>query len=163
MAQEEKELRKMRRMELIEIIYQLQQNLVRMEQENERLRRKLHDRRILLENAGSIAEAALRINEVFESAQRAADQYVESVRLAAQDAEQTEQAEQTELTDAVDQMEQADQTELADAADETEQAEQTELTDVADETDQAEQTDAVDQAEPPMQTGEPQENRADPE
>ncbi len=112
MAQEEKELRKMHRTELIEIIYQLQQNLVRMEQENERLRRKLHDRRILMENAGSIAEAALRINEVFESAQRAADQYVESVRLAAQDAGNAEaaaQLEQTEKAEAAEQ--QPEQTE----------------------------------------------------
>lgn len=30
--------------------------------------------------AGSIAEAALRINKVFEAAQQAADQYLENIR-----------------------------------------------------------------------------------
>ena len=35
---------------------------------------------LLLSEAGSIAEAALRLNGVFEAAQAAADQYLDSVR-----------------------------------------------------------------------------------
>ena len=56
-------------------------------EENERLRQELDEaqaecakRQIILENAGSIAEAALQLNEVFEAADRAAKQYLESVR-----------------------------------------------------------------------------------
>ncbi len=37
-------------------------------------------RRIELEKSGSIAEAALKINGVFEAAQRAADQYLGNIR-----------------------------------------------------------------------------------
>lgn len=37
-------------------------------------------REVDMENAGSIAEAALRLNGVFEAAQRAANQYLQSVR-----------------------------------------------------------------------------------
>ena len=37
-------------------------------------------RRIELEKAGSIAEASLRLNGVFEAAQKAADQYLENLR-----------------------------------------------------------------------------------
>ena len=37
-------------------------------------------RRILLEKAGSIAEASLQLNGVFEAAQKAADQYVENIQ-----------------------------------------------------------------------------------
>ena len=37
-------------------------------------------RRIELEEAGSIAEASLRLNGVFEAAQKAADQYLENLR-----------------------------------------------------------------------------------
>ena len=37
-------------------------------------------RRIELEEAGSIAEASLRLNGVFEAAQQAADQYLENLR-----------------------------------------------------------------------------------
>jgi polysaccharide deacetylase 2 family uncharacterized protein YibQ len=55
--------------------------------ENEELKRqlreaniKLNDRRIMLDKAGSIAEAALQLNDVFELAQKAADQYLENVK-----------------------------------------------------------------------------------
>lgn len=40
----------------------------------------LSDRRIAIENAGSIAQASLEINNVFESAQAAAEQYLENIR-----------------------------------------------------------------------------------
>ncbi len=33
-----------------------------------------------MSHSGSIAEASLRINNIFEAAQKAADQYVDSVR-----------------------------------------------------------------------------------
>lgn len=38
------------------------------------------DRRIELEEAGNIAEAALKLNKVFEAAQKAADQYLYNLR-----------------------------------------------------------------------------------
>lgn len=44
------------------------------------LEEQLEDRRIKIENAGSIAEASLQLTKVFEEAQRAADLYVENVR-----------------------------------------------------------------------------------
>ena len=34
-----------------------------------------------MEDSGSIAEAALRLNGIFEAAQKAADQYLESVKV----------------------------------------------------------------------------------
>lgn len=46
----------------------------------ETLEAERNKRKIELEDAGSIAEAALRLNGVFEAAQKAADQYLESVR-----------------------------------------------------------------------------------
>ncbi len=46
----------------------------------ETLEAERNKREIELQNAGSIAEAALRLNGVFEAAQQAADQYLESVR-----------------------------------------------------------------------------------
>lgn len=45
------------------------------------LRRDRNTRRIKLQEAGSIAEAALRLNGIFDIAQKAADQYLENVRL----------------------------------------------------------------------------------
>lgn len=46
----------------------------------ETLEAEQHKREIELQDAGSIAEAALRLNGVFEAAQKAADQYLESVQ-----------------------------------------------------------------------------------
>ena len=73
----ERELRRMNRMELIEIIYALKQHEEELERQN---RQQLADRTLRLEQVGSIAEAALSLNRVFEAAQAAADQYLESVK-----------------------------------------------------------------------------------
>ena len=47
----------------------------------ERAEAQLRDRRIAVEKAGSLAEAALQLNRVFEAADKAAQQYLENVRL----------------------------------------------------------------------------------
>lgn len=75
-----KELRKMRRSELIEIIYALETREAQLEQEKEALEDKLRQREILIEQSGSIAEAALGLNQVFAAAQAAADDYLASIR-----------------------------------------------------------------------------------
>jgi len=54
----ERELRRMNRMELIEIIYALKQHEEELERQNAELRRQLADRTLRLEQVGSIAEAA---------------------------------------------------------------------------------------------------------
>ena len=46
----------------------------------QKLTQKLESRALALSEAGSIAEAAIRINGVFEAAQRAAEQYLMNVR-----------------------------------------------------------------------------------
>ncbi len=72
----------MNRTELIEIIYALQQNEKSLRAENEALTRRLEDRNIRIEQAGSIAEAALSLNHIFEDAQNAAEQYRFSLQSA---------------------------------------------------------------------------------
>ena len=61
--------------------------LVASEKENESLRArvselegKLEDRSLKLKNIGSIAEASLSLNGVFEAAQAAADQYIAELK-----------------------------------------------------------------------------------
>ncbi len=78
----DKELRRMNRMELIEIIYALQQNERQLREENEELRRQLDDKLLRLDSAGSIAEAALGLNYIFEDAEAAAQQYLVSLQNA---------------------------------------------------------------------------------
>lgn len=73
------DLRRMGRRELVEIIYALQKNDADQAQQIERLKTQLRNRAIAVEKAGSIADAALVLNGVFERAQEAADQYLASV------------------------------------------------------------------------------------
>lgn len=75
----DKDLRRLSRADLIEIIYELKKNEVRLTKENEELRQQLENRRILIENAGSIAEAAVKLNDLFAVAQRTADDYLMNI------------------------------------------------------------------------------------
>ena len=84
----DQELRKLSRADLLEL-------LLEQSKENERLREQLRqaeeqlaDRKIEIETAGSIAQAALQQNGVFEAAQKAADQYLENIQRLAEEAAQ---------------------------------------------------------------------------
>ena len=81
----ERELKKMNRSELIEIIYAQQKQEHELRDKIKQLEEKLTEKNIILEKSGSIAEASLRLNKIFEDAQAAADQYVESVRAKVND------------------------------------------------------------------------------
>ena len=70
----DRELRHMRRTELVEIILALKQSEDQLRAENAALSAQLQERQIHIENAGSIAQAALELNKVFEAAQAAADE-----------------------------------------------------------------------------------------
>ena len=80
----DRELRHMSRTELVEIIFALKQSEEQLKAENAELKAKLEDRQIHIEKAGSIAQAALELNRVFEAAQAAADEYLASVRASGQ-------------------------------------------------------------------------------
>lgn len=87
----DRELRHMRRTELVEIIFALKQSEDQLKAENADLTAKLEQRQIHLDSAGSIAQAALELNHVFEAAQAAADDYLASVRSVDRDALQRRQ------------------------------------------------------------------------
>lgn len=76
----DKELRRLSRMELIQLLLAQARELERVQQELSEAKKAADDRQIQIHEAGSIAEASLRINQVMEAAQRAADQYVENIK-----------------------------------------------------------------------------------
>ena len=76
----DKELRRLSRSELLEMLIRQTQENEKLSQELQQCRAELDERRITAEKAGSIAQAALKLNGVFEAAQAAADQYVASVQ-----------------------------------------------------------------------------------
>lgn len=83
----EKELKKLSRRELLEILIMQSKRVEKLELQLAEANRKLEDRRIRLEKVGSIAEAALVLNNVFEAAQRAAEQYLENVEIVSKQSE----------------------------------------------------------------------------
>lgn len=78
---QDKELKRLNRSELLEMLLEQSKEVERLKEENRRLSEQLESRRIVIDRAGSIAEAALQLNRIFETAQQAADQYLENVRL----------------------------------------------------------------------------------
>ena len=83
----DKEFRRMSRGDLIEIIYQYQHKEKELTEEIATLTASIEDRRIKIDKAGSIAEAVLSLNNVFESAQATADQYLAEIYVAKVSAE----------------------------------------------------------------------------
>jgi len=75
-----KELKKLSRAELLELLLEQVEENEKLRQKNEELEKKLEDRVIKITEAGSIAEAALKLNNVFEAAEAAAKQYLDSLK-----------------------------------------------------------------------------------
>ena len=95
----EKELRRLKRVELLDMLIE-QGRLVDAQAEEikqlkaqcEELNRKLEERMVSLEKAGSIAEASLKISKVFMAAEDAAKIYLENLRARSDSQVPVEQA-----------------------------------------------------------------------
>ena len=89
----DKEFKRLSRAQLIDIIYQLQLQVDQLTEQNQSLEKALADKRLRIESAGNLAEAALEINACFQSAQNAAEQYLNEIEILRKEAE----AEQARL------------------------------------------------------------------
>jgi hypothetical protein len=76
----ENELKTMSRKQLLELLLLQTQRADRLEAELKEANRRIRDKKLIENEAGSIAEASLKLNGIFEAAQAAASQYVENVR-----------------------------------------------------------------------------------
>ena len=76
----EKELRRLNRTELMELLLEVSREKEKIQEELDEAREKLSSRELNVSECGSIAEAALKVNRIFEDAQEAADQYLENIR-----------------------------------------------------------------------------------
>ena len=83
----DKEFKRLSRAQLIDIIYKLQLELDKVNEEKQELESKLADKRLRLESAGNIAEAALDMNDCFRSAQNAAEQYLNEIKAIREETE----------------------------------------------------------------------------
>ncbi len=85
----DKELKKLNRSELLELMLEQSREIDRLQAELEETRNALQERNLKIETCGSIAEAAAEVNSLFHAAQRAADMYLINVqRICAEKAEQ---------------------------------------------------------------------------
>ena len=82
-----KELKRLSRRELVDIIYQLKKNEQDMQEEIESLKTELQDKRIRISTAGSIANAAMTVTNVFSTAQMTADIYLREISCMREDAD----------------------------------------------------------------------------
>lgn len=73
-------LKKLSRQDLLEMLIKEEKRIEQLEQELEEVKSELQKRKIQISTSGSIAEAALKIQGIFEVAQAAADQYLENIK-----------------------------------------------------------------------------------
>lgn len=77
---DDKRLKKISKKELLEILLAQAKKIEELETELKEVKEELNSRRIEIKKSGSIAEAALKLNGIFELAQKTADEYVENVK-----------------------------------------------------------------------------------
>lgn len=76
----EKEMKKLSRTDLLRMLIDQGEEMKVLKEELEKAKAEISEREIKMTEAGSIAEAALKINGVFEAAQAASQQYLENVK-----------------------------------------------------------------------------------
>lgn len=78
-----KEMKKLRRDELLEMLIEQTKRKDELEVKLAQAEEKLNSREIDVREAGTLAEAALQLNAIFEAADAAASQYLENIRAMA--------------------------------------------------------------------------------
>lgn len=76
-----KELKRLSRSELLEMLISQTEENEQLREQVANLQHSLNERRIFIEKAGSIAEASLAINKVFQAAEAAAQDYLSNIRV----------------------------------------------------------------------------------
>ena len=120
----DKELRRLHREDLLQILINQQRQIDDMAAVIEDYEKQLADRHIAIEESGSMAEAALKLNGVFTAAQEAADQYLEEtkqrVESARKETEETIEAARKQAEEILKQARQESERILAEAKREAE-------------------------------------------
>lgn len=73
-------LKKLNRMQLLEMLIEQGKELERLKEENAQLKEKLENRTMEFQECGNLAEAVLKVNRVMEAAQAAADEYLKQIK-----------------------------------------------------------------------------------
>ena len=76
----DKTLKKLSRQELLELLLEQSDALAQAQEEINNMKAQLETKNIVIEKAGSMAEAALMLNGVFQAADNAATQYLDNIK-----------------------------------------------------------------------------------
>lgn len=80
----DRELRKLKRIELLEIMLEQSKEIERLQAELARVKEELENKKIAIETAGTLAEAALKLSHIFEAADEAAKIYLDNIKTDAE-------------------------------------------------------------------------------
>ncbi len=81
----DKELKKLSRKDLLELLLEQTRRAEQLQEQLDEKNKELENKRIIIENSSSLAEAALKLNGIFEAAQKAADDYLYNIKCSAED------------------------------------------------------------------------------
>ena len=76
----EKDIKKLSRADLLQMLIDQSEELASVKERLAAAEKKLQDRTLVMDRAGSLAEAALQLNGVFEAAEASCQQYMENLR-----------------------------------------------------------------------------------
>ncbi len=77
---ESKELKKMSRKDMLVILLEQTKRIRELEEELEKANEKLESKKVIFKNAGSLADAALQLSGIFNTAQEAATIYLSNIK-----------------------------------------------------------------------------------
>ena len=97
----QKDLRRLGRRELLEILLDLSKENEQLRERNSALEAQLQDRTLAISDVGSLAEAAMKLNGIFQAAQDACEQYIYNINLRSRQMEEDKNQEgmQSPITD----------------------------------------------------------------
>ncbi len=75
-----KKRKKLNKKELLEILVLQSKKIDELEASLNETRNKLESKQIIISKSGSIAEASLKLNKVFETAENSANQYLDNIK-----------------------------------------------------------------------------------
>ena len=84
----DKEFKRLSKAQLLDVIYQLQLQVDELTEQKNSLENELKDKRLRMSKVGNLAEAALEMNDCFQNAQKAAEQYLSEVRIIREETEE---------------------------------------------------------------------------
>ena len=92
-----KELRRLRRKDLLEILLEQTRRIEELELELEKTKEKLNDKKVLLSNVGSLAEASLKLSDIFKAADEAIAIQIKNIEEMAKSKEKKRKKELREM------------------------------------------------------------------